>query len=81
LVHAKLPDPFAIKEILVVVHVSTLEMGGVMYTIGTALFCVITCDAVAVQPFDAVTVTVYVPGLVIFIEAFVPTIAEPFDQE
>jgi hypothetical protein len=80
-VQEMVPTPFAVKEILVVVHVSTVEIGAVIDSAGAVLFCVITCDAVAVQPFGAVTVTVYVPGFVMFMEAFVPTIAVPLDQE
>jgi hypothetical protein len=65
----------------VVVQVNTLEMGGVILTTGAALFCVITCEAVAVQPFAAVTVTVYVPAAVAFNVEFVPRTAVPLDQE
>jgi len=42
---------------------------------------VITCEADAVQPFAAVTVTVYVPAAVTLSVEFVPTIAVPLDQE
>ena len=80
-VQEMVPTPFAVNEILVVVQVRTLEEGGVMVSKGAVLFCVITCDAVAVHPFAAVTVTVYVPGVVTFNVAFVPTIAVPLDQE
>jgi hypothetical protein len=80
-VQEMVPTPFAVNERLVVVHVSTLVIGGVIDNVGAVLFCVIICDAVAVHPFAAVTVTVYVPGVVTFNVAFVPTIAVPFDQE
>jgi hypothetical protein len=80
-VQEMVPTPFAVKEILVVVQVSTVEFGAVIVNAGAVLFCVITCDAVAVQPFAAKTVTVYVPGAVTFNDAFIPTIAVPFDQE
>jgi len=39
------------------------------------------CEAVAVHPMDEVTVTVYVPGVVTFKVAFVPTTIRPLDQE
>ena len=76
-----LPVPFAVNEMLVVVHVNTLETGGVIVTDGAVLFCVIVCVAVAVHPFVAVTVTVYVPEVVTFNVAFVPSTAVPLDQE
>lgn len=63
------------------VQVNTVVVGGVIATTGKLIFCVITCDAVAVQPFAEVTVTVYVPGLVTLMVEVVPTIAEPFDHE
>ena len=47
--------------ILCVVQVSTV-VGAVMVAVGSAVFCVIAIVAVFVQPFDAVTVTVYVPA-------------------
>jgi hypothetical protein len=48
---------------------------------GVAMFCVMTCVAVAVQPFEAVTVKVYVPGVVAEIVAPVPTEVAPFAHE
>jgi hypothetical protein len=43
----------------------------VMVVGGGAIFCVIVILLVAVQPFDPVTVTVYVPGWVkIFVAVF-----------
>ena len=66
---------------LVVVQVSTVVVGGEILTDGALLFCVITCAAVAVHPFAAVTVTVYVPELVTLNVAFVPTTEVPFDHE
>ena len=65
----------------VVVHVNTVVSGGVIATIGTLIFCVMICDAVAAQPLADVTVTVYVPGLVTLSVALVPTTAVPFDHE
>lgn len=38
-------------------------------------------DAVEEQPFELVTVTVYVPGVLTGKLAFVPIVAEPFDHE
>lgn len=52
------PTPFAVNEMLVVVQVSTVETGVVIVNAGAVLFCVIVCVAVAVHPFEAVTVTV-----------------------
>ena len=66
---------------LVVVQVSTVVVGGEILTDGALLFCVITCAAVAVHPFAAVTVTVYVPELVTLNVAFVPTTEVPLDHE
>jgi hypothetical protein len=80
-VQEMVPTPFAVKEILVVVHVSTVEIGAVIVNAGAVLFCVIVCEAVAVQPFAAITVTVYVPAMVAFNAALVPTTAVPLDQE
>jgi hypothetical protein len=81
LVHAKLPVPLPVKDILVVVQVRTVVVGGVILVVGALLFCVIICAAVAVHPFAAVTVTVYVPADVTLNVAFVPTTAVPLDQE
>jgi uncharacterized membrane protein YccC len=64
-----------------IAHVKVEELVVVMATTGGIIFCVIACDKVAVHPFAAVTVTVYVPLLVTVNEAFVPTTTEPFDQE
>jgi hypothetical protein len=57
-VQEMVPTPFAVKEILVVEHVSSVDIGAVIVNGGAVLFCVIVCVAVAVQPFAAVTVTV-----------------------
>ena len=65
----------------VVVQVKTEVVGAVMAAAGTAVLCVMICEAVAVHPLAAVTVTVYVPGVVTASVAFVPTTAVPFDQE
>ena len=80
-VQEMVPTPFAVKEILVVVQVSTVEFGAVIVNAGAVLFCVIVCVAVAVQPFAAVTVTVYAPGVVTLSVELVPTTADPFDHE
>jgi hypothetical protein len=42
----------------VVVHVSTVDAGGVIPAVGGVVFDVIVMLDVAVQPFDPVTVTV-----------------------
>ena len=65
----------------VVKQVKIFADGMVIEALGKAILCVITCDAVAVQPLEFVTVTVYVPGVVTESVAFVPTTAVPFDQE
>jgi hypothetical protein len=65
---------------LVVVQVNSVTAGAVMLATGGALFCVMVMDAVAVQPLDPVTVTVYVPGKVTDKLAFVPTDVVPLDQ-
>jgi hypothetical protein len=52
----------------------------VIAAVGGALFCVIVKDEVAVQPFDPVTVTVYVPGSVTDKVAVFPTFVVPLDQ-
>jgi hypothetical protein len=75
------PPPVALKVIVGLVQVSTLVVGAVIEAFGTVMFCVITCDAVAVQPIEDVTVTVYVPGAVTFKVAFVPTTVVPLDHE
>ena len=48
---------------LVVVQFNTVVAGGVMLTVGSVLSCVMPILAVAVQPFAAVPVTVYVPAV------------------
>jgi hypothetical protein len=63
------------------VQVKTLVDGAGMEAFGSVIFCVITREAVAVHPIADVTVTVYVPGVVTFSVAFVPTTFVPFDQE
>ena len=66
---------------VVVVHVNMLVSGGVIATLGRLMFCVMICEAVATHPLAEVTVTVYVPGVVTFSVAVVPTTAVPLDQE
>ena len=64
-----------------VVHVNTVVSGGVIDTLGRLMSCVMICEAVAAHPLAEVTVTVYVPGVVTFSVAVVPTTAVPLDQE
>ena len=52
----------------------------VMVAVGAEISCVMMLFALAVQPFAAVTVTVYVPGELTASVAAVPTTAVPFDQ-
>ena len=52
------PPPVAVKEIEVVAQVKTLVVGAVIAAVGNAVLCVMICEAVAVQPFAPVTVTV-----------------------
>jgi hypothetical protein len=73
--------PDAVKEMEVVAHVNTEVLGGLITAVGTTMFCVMICTSESVQPFAAVTVTVYVPGAVTANVAAVPTTAVPFDQE
>ena len=71
-----MPPPLAILVTLVVAQVRCVEP--VMLTLGGVMLCVTLVVAVAVQPFEPVTVTVYVPGEVMVAVAFVP---KPFDHE
>jgi hypothetical protein len=50
----------------------------VILAVGGVMLCVTLVVAVAVQPFEPVTVTVYVPGEVMVAVAFVP---KPFDHK
>ena len=52
------PPPVAVALSDVVVHVSTVDAGGVIPAVGGVVFDVIVMLDVAVQPFDPVTVTV-----------------------
>ena len=45
------------------------------------MFCVIFCEALAVQPLGPVTVTVYVPGALTRSVEFVPNTEVPLDHE
>jgi hypothetical protein len=65
----------------VVVHVNTVVSGGLIATMGRLIFCVMLCEAVATHPLAEVTVAVYVPGVVTFTVAEVPTTADPFVHE
>ena len=53
-----MPPPVAVALIEVVVHVSAVVEGGVIPAVGGVVFDVIVILDVAVQPLDAVTVTV-----------------------
>ena len=67
---------------LVLVQLSTVVFGAfVIFTAGAAMFCVIVLFAVAVQPFDPVTVTVYVPLVDTEMDACVPRFVVPVAQE
>jgi hypothetical protein len=55
--------------------------GAVIAAFGTLMFCVITCEILAVHPFEPVMVHVYVAGVLTEIVAVVPTTVVPFDQE
>lgn len=50
--------PEAAKEIDVFEHVNIELNGGAIVATGATMFWLIVCEAVAVQPFAAVTVTV-----------------------
>lgn len=55
--HEYEPPPVAVKLIDKVAQVNTVVVGAEIPTTGKLIFCVITCDAVAVHPLDEVTVT------------------------
>jgi hypothetical protein len=73
--HKYVPPPLAVLVTMVVVQVKFVLP--VMLAVGGVMLCVTLVVAVAVQPFEPVTVTVYVPGKLIVAVAFVP---KPFDQ-
>ena len=73
--HEQVLPPSAILVTLVVVQVKFVEPE--ILALGGVVLCVTPVVAVAVQPFEPVTVTVYVPGEVIVAVAFVPN---PFDH-
>lgn len=52
------PPPVALSVIVGVVQVIIVVIGGTIETSGYATFCVIVCEAVAVHPFEPVTVKV-----------------------
>ena len=56
---------------LVVVHVRSVVVGAVIAATGAVIVCVIVMDSVSVQPFAAVTVTVYVPAELTLVAAVV----------
>jgi hypothetical protein len=56
--HEYVPPPVAVKVIEVVVHVRTDVDNAEIAAAGAVIFCVIVCDAVPVQPFAAVIVSV-----------------------
>jgi hypothetical protein len=56
--HEYVPPPVAVNVIAVVVQVNTVVVGVVIAAAGAVIFCVIVCEAVAIQPFVAVNVTV-----------------------
>jgi len=64
------PPPEAVSDALVVVHVKVAELG-LTDAVGAVVSELTVADAVAVQPFAAVTVTVYVPALLAVIAAVV----------
>jgi hypothetical protein len=72
------PPPVAVKPILVAVHVRTVVVGAVIAATGEVIFCVIVIDSVSVQPFAAVTVTVYVPGAVTLVAAVVAPLLQEY---
>jgi hypothetical protein len=65
----------------VVKQVNIVAAGELIPAVGMVMFWVIIQDALAIQPFVPVTVTVYVPGDVTTNVAAVPTTAVPLDQE
>jgi hypothetical protein len=65
----------------VVLHVRIFVAGVVINAFGALIFWVINCVEVAVQPFAAVTVTVYVPGAVTESDDVELKTPEAFDQE
>ena len=67
------PPPVAVTPIDVVVQVKiVVPVLFVMPAVGTVLSCVIVIEEVDVQPLVDVTVTVYVPGVVMVAFALVP---------
>ncbi len=52
----------------------------VIAAVGGTVFWVIVITSVSVQPFAAVAVTVYVPGVVMVKAAALPTFVVPFDH-
>jgi len=64
------PPPLAVNDALVVAQVKVAELG-LTEAVGAVVSELTVADAVAVQPFAAVTVTVYVPALLAVIAAVV----------
>ena len=65
----------------VVKQVNKVAAGELIPAAGRVTFWVIIHNALAIQPFVPVTVTVYVPGDVTTNVAAVPITAVPLDQE
>jgi hypothetical protein len=72
------PPPVDVKPILVAVHVRTVVVGVVIAATGAVIFCVIVMDSVSVQPFEEVTITVYVPAEVTLVAAVVAPLLQEY---
>jgi len=64
------PPPLAVRDALVVAQVKVAELG-LTEAVGAVVSELTVVEAVAVQPFAAVTVTVYVPALLAVMAAVV----------
>jgi hypothetical protein len=74
--------PFAVNISEVVEQFNMLEPAlFVILIVGAVMSWVIEVLTIAVQPFAPVTVTVYTPELVTFIEALAPRLVVPVLQE
>jgi hypothetical protein len=67
LLHKYVPPPLAVKIVLVVVQ--SKAKTPLIAAVGSVVFNVTTAVSESVQPLAAVTVTVYVPAVVIALEA------------
>jgi len=65
-----MPPPLAVNDALVVAQVRVAELG-LTEAVGAVVSELTVVEAVAVQPFAAVTVTVYVPALLAVMAAVV----------